>query len=46
MDDIDKTKRVNDNGEVGLGPKIVVLARYSRKLGSNKLCCPANEPDI
>lgn len=35
-DDIDKIKRVTDNGEVGLDPEIVVLARYSRKLGSSK----------
>lgn len=46
MDDIDKMRRVNDNGEIGLGPKIVALTRHSRKLGYSKWCCLANEPDI
>lgn len=39
-------KRGTGSGEVGWGPEIVPLASYSRKPGSNKLCCPANEPDI
>lgn len=44
--DIDKMKRGTDNGEFEIGPDVVMLARYSRKLGTSKWCCPANEPGI